>query len=278
MTRAILRSTSACLVALCWGSAGVAQAEDFRIHSRVFIGDGQVARENITLFHAERVYDFMTQPPAVTVFEPTRARFVLLDPVRQRQTEVTLESLDQFLADLRRQASESDNPLLKFLAQPQFRESTGAGGEMLLASPWMTYRLKTSPAQDRAASRRYREFSDGFAKLNTLTNPASLPPFARLAVNAALDRSGVLPSEVALTIVTQARPERKEITYQSRHHVQWRLLEEDLSRVAQADSDLEGFAFVPLEQYFSGDAPGGETGGGVPQEARRPKAPPTRTR
>lgn len=275
MTRPTIPRAAALVFGLAWGCgwwAGQTRADDFRIHSRVFIGEGQVARENITLFHAERVYDFMTQPPAVTVYEPGRARFVLLDPVRQRQTEVTLESLDQFLADLRRQASESENPLLQFLAQPQFRESGGAEGEMLLASPWMSYRLKTAPAHGREASRRYREFSDGFAKLNTLTNPASLPPFARLAVNAALDRAGALPSEVALTIVTQARPERKEITYQSRHHVQWRLLEEDLNRVAQADSDLEGFAFVPLEQFFGEETPPGE----APQQARRPAA--TRTR
>ncbi len=239
----------ACVLAA--GSTLSAQGEDFRIQSRVTIGPGQVARENITLFHQNLVYDFMTQPAAVTVFDPGSARFVLLDPIQRRKSEVTLETLDRFLADLRREAAGSNNGLLKFLARPEFRESEAADGQLVLASPWMTYEMRTVAAHSREASRKYREFSDAFARLNTLTNPASLPPFARLAVNALLDRRSALPSEVRLTIVTQTTPERKEITYESRHQVQWRLLDEDLTRISQVESDRESFAATTLEQFFS---------------------------
>ena len=66
--------------------AGVASpwlnaAEDFRIETKVYSGrDKSPVSQNVTLFQAGYVYDYMADPERVAVFDRAHGRFILLDP------------------------------------------------------------------------------------------------------------------------------------------------------------------------------------------------------
>ena len=75
----------------------------------------------------------------------------------------------------------------------------------------MTYQLLLRKATNRAIWQQYCDFSDWYARLNTLLNPGSKLPFARLAVNAALARHEAIPDlrKRVLRIKSKARREEK---------------------------------------------------------------------
>ena len=92
-------------------------------------------------------------------------------------------------------------PLLQFLADPRFQEKFEAKtAELTLASPWMTYTVRLAAADDQAMIAQYHEFSDGILRLNSMLNPGSRPPFARLVLTEAIANHRALPSEVAFLL------------------------------------------------------------------------------
>ena len=102
-------------------------------------------------------------------------------------------------------------------------------------------------------ARQYLEFSDSYARLNSLTNPGSLPPFPRLAVNEALFRSRNIPETVQLTTASHARFGGRNTTLRSEHSVNWHLLETDLQKIDEAAEYLVTFTPVSLEKYLQID-------------------------
>lgn len=242
----MVRPFLACLLALAVWSVPLA-AEDFRIDTKIFINNQpEPYSENTTLFHAGVVYDILAKPAEITIFDPGNSRFTRLDPAGKSKVELSTADVATFVDKLRGEAAENENPLLRFLGEPRFTEQwSPQGSELTMASPLVTYRLRTVPCRSERVCRQYAEFSNAYAQLNTVTNPASLPPFARMAVNGALQRRSVLPAEVTLTIVTQPRPEKK-MTYRSQHEVRWRLSDSDLARINEI-ADLSA-SFRAVEQ------------------------------
>ncbi len=85
--------------------ATAATAEEFRVESKVFSGkDEAPVSESLTLFADGRVYDFLSSPREITVFDFIRGRIVLIDPVRKVRTEMTTEQLNDFIDKLRSHA------------------------------------------------------------------------------------------------------------------------------------------------------------------------------
>ena len=170
-------------------------AEDFRIESRVFAGkDAKPVSENTTLFHVGIVYDYIPgkESPFSTDPEPICA----LDRQRKVKAEVTVAQLQTFCDRLQHMAAEDSNPFVRFVAEPHFDAAMGAeASELVLSSPQMTYRLKTTKAESPEASQQYREFSDWYARLNVMMNPGSTPPFPRLAVNDELASEDCWPNK-----------------------------------------------------------------------------------
>lgn len=233
-----------CLVGLV---QPLATAEDFRIDTRIFINDeAQPYSENTTLFHSGVVYDILAKPAEITIYDSAHGKFTRLDPEGKSKVELFANDIGTFVEKLRGEAAQSDKPLLRFLGDPKFAEQWSPQGNVLtMASPLVTYRLRTIPCRSEAVCRQYAEFSNAYAQFNTVTNPASLPPFARMAINAALQRRSVLPAEVTLTLVTQPKPEKK-MNYRSQHEVRWRLSDSDLARINEI-ADLSG-SFRQVEQ------------------------------
>ncbi|HWA99533.1 MAG TPA: hypothetical protein VG713_13615 [Pirellulales bacterium] len=228
-------------------ATGLAQADDFFVQSKVFLGKEVV--ESATMFHGGRVYDFLAEPEEVTVFDPPGHKFVVLDMQRQIKTEISTSQIDEFTQKIQNEALARPVPLLAFLAKPTFTEAfDSATGELTLKSDWMDYTVQTAKPKQSDAASKYADFNNWQTKLNTLMHPGSLPPFARLALNEALDRRSRLPTEVQVVRYAQ-HPSKRQTTIRAEHRLQWRLVDSDLKRIDDVAIALATFRQVELKEY-----------------------------
>jgi hypothetical protein len=228
------------------------RADDFRIETKVFSGKGKAPlSQNVTLFAAGFVYDYLSDPDRVAVFDRTRGRFILLDPVRKIKAEVTTDEVLAFSEKFHALASKSTNAFTQFAATPNFNVRFTEDGELTLSSDHITYRLQTIPAATPEAGRQYREFSDWYVRFNAMSNPGATPPFARLNVNEELADRGLVPSEVQLTIPAAQNLNVRAVSMRSEHHVSWRLLQRDQDKIAETANQLTAFKKVDFDEFQS---------------------------
>jgi hypothetical protein len=193
------------------------------------------------LFMGGRVYDYLSGPERVAVFDPSHGRFILLDPKRKLKTEVSADEVREFVESLHELAARSSNPVTKFAADPEFTVDFSEEGELSLASAYINYKLQTVAAPTPTAAKQYHEFSDWYARFNTMANPGATPPFPRLAVNAELVKRGLIPTEVQLNI--------RSVAMRAEHHATWRLLERDHSRITETANQMATFEEVKFEVF-----------------------------
>lgn len=242
-------------LAIVLGLATTALADDFRIQTDVYVGKSKIpVSRNTTLFQAGYVYDYLTNPQQVgtgervAVFDQPHGRFILLDPVRKLKAEVKTDEVLLFASKLQGAvAAKSSNAFSKFAADPEFEVEFSQDGQLTLSSPHMTYELNTMPANTPEAATQYREFSDWYGRFNTMSNPGSTPPFARMAVNAELARRGLVATEVHLAIPAQSGV--KAASLRSEHHVSWRLLPRDIEKIEATANQLTAFKQVDFDEF-----------------------------
>lgn len=245
------------LFALAWlvglSATCAVHAEQFRLENKVFLDEKQEPQvESTTIFVDGVVYDFLQSPAEVIVFDRPHNRFVLLDVARRVRTELSTDQVASLSERLKGWAKTQSDPYLQFLASPSFNESyNDQTGDLSLSSQWMTYQLGTMPAASQAISHLYRDFSDWYCRLNTMLNPGSRPPFARLMVNASLDARNLLPREVVLTLHPKQGLLGKKITVRSEHRLIDGLAEADRNRVAQVGQFMAIFNPLTFDQYQS---------------------------
>lgn len=245
----IAARTVAMLTLCFWLTA--AQADDFRIETKVYSGKGEKpTSQSTTLFRAGLVYDFLSgEDEVITVYEPEKNRFVLLAPDRKTQVEISLEEITDFVDNLRDQAAARRETMMKFLAEPEFSvELDETSGTLLMQSIWLNYRLSTVVAPNDDVARQYGDFSDQFARLNSLLNPGSLPPFSRLVVNEQLRDHKLIPTDVQLTLLPK-ETKRKQVSLRAEHQVEWKLRPGDYKRMDRAGRFLDEFRIVTLDDY-----------------------------
>jgi len=229
----------------------VVSAEDFRIETKIFVGDEEEpVSTTTTLFQRGVVYDFLAEPEQIAVFRKPGGgkpgRFILLDPERRVRTELSTDQLADVMSKLRNWAARQRDPLLKFAANPQFEESFDRDtGQLLLASHEESYTIKTEPADAPDALAEYREFLDWYARLNALLQ-AGPPPEPRLQVNAALARYQVVPVSVELVRAGEKEKLRAE------HEFNWLLSKQDFARIDDACASLAAYRPVDNEEFLQG--------------------------
>lgn len=237
-----------------------AAAEDFRIENKVFSGNDKTPSvESTTIFYNGVVYDYLKKPAEITVLDADHGRFVLLDTERRMKTELTTKEVEAFAQRFReraaRQAAESDNPFVAFQADPKFeKQFDESSRELTFRSEWMTYRVVTADAGSKEIAQQYRQFADWQARLNSVINRQATPPFARLVVNAELERREEIPREVRLTLTPPGGFPRKRITARSEHQMIRMVVESDRTRVAQTGEFLAIFQPVSFQQYQKMDS------------------------
>jgi hypothetical protein len=249
-------SMFACLfpLSLAWCSVAPARGQEFRVETDVYIGEEELpASHTVTLFEKSAVYEFVDKPSQVIVYriggEGRPGQFILLDPQTQRRTDVDVARVEKLMEKLNRWASEHKDPLLKFAAAPKFEETFDEDrGSLTLASPDWTYRVATVEADDAAALKRYRDFTDHYAELASMLFN-SPPPGPRLALNAALARHGVVPVEIHRTTGGEDKN-----AVRATHLFSWRLSREDRTRLDEAQAFLANFKKVDNEKFIAARA------------------------
>jgi hypothetical protein len=228
---------------------------DFRVENQVFSGGGKTPQvQSKTIFLDGVVYDYLEHPKEITVFDVANGRFICLDPKRHVRTELATEHLESLAMRLKDWAANQPDGFLKFLADPKFEKSLDENtGERIFDSPWMTYRVTAVRTSNPGIASQYAAFSDWYGRLNTRINPGSRPPFARMIVNAELDREQLFPEKVHLTL----RPNAggllaKKTTLRSEHKLVRQLVESDRRQVAQTDQYLAIFQPLSFREYQQG--------------------------
>ena len=225
-------------------------ADDFRIETKVYNGKEKAAvSQNVTLFQAGYVYDYLSDPERIAVFDRAHGRFIVLDPSRKMKVELKTDDVLVFSEKFHAWAAKSSNAFMKFAADPQFDVSLSEEGELTLASPHVTYKLETVTTPSSETAQQYREFSDWYARFNAMFNLGSTPPFPRLAVNKELATRGLVPTKVTLTIPAQATSGVRAVSMRTEHHVSWRLLQRDSERIAETANQLATFKTVDLAEF-----------------------------
>ncbi len=240
-------------VLLLAGARVSGQSVEFRVDTDVFLGEEKEPfAENVTLFKAGLVYDFpLAGPREITVFDPSRGRFVLLDGERQVKTTLTTQELLEFVAAMKVHAEERGG-LFAAAADPQFEQRfDNATGWVALQAPKIRYRARGQQPELELAAARYREFADWYARLNA-TRPGSLPPFARIELNRVMAERGWIPGEVELTLESQEQQRNRRVVLRSRHFPFWRLSATDHKRLEEAGTQLAQFRAVSFTEYRQG--------------------------
>jgi hypothetical protein len=228
----------------------LASAEDFRVDNAVFVGDQkEPSSQSATIFYKGIVYDCMKTPAETVVFSPAAGRFILLNQANQTRAELATGDVTAVINRLQGRAPANADPVAKFLADPKFQERFDeAAGELTLSSPLVSYRLVLSTGESQAAVEQYREFSDWYARLNSLLLPGSRPPFGRLAVNTAVASRKAIASQVILAIAS-GKAGGQPTTIRSTHQVVHPLTQTDLDHVAKIRKSISDFKLVSFEKY-----------------------------
>jgi hypothetical protein len=247
----IMIKSSLVFVVFLIGGALDSFAVEFRIENRVFLeGKKEPESRSLTLFHEGMVYDFLSEPSEVTVFDKATGHFILLNMAKQEQTELSIAAINAFVEKLTQLANKQKDPSSKFFANPKFEERfDAANGELSLTSPWVRYRLLTEAAENEEILVLYREFSDAYTRLNAMLNPGSRPPQARLQVNDALVQHRSLPREVNLTITSIKNNPPQKSVLRSEHDLNLTLTPFDLDHIHQAREARGKFKVVPYKTY-----------------------------
>ena len=245
-------SVGLCIVAalsMLIGRAGATRGEDFRVDNAVYVGEQkEPSSQSTTIFSGGVVYDCLKSPAETVVFDKTTGQFILLNLTRRVRAELSTGEVAAFIERLRPLAAKSGDPLVKFLAEPNFQEQSAPTGELILSGPPITYRLTLARQPDQSVVDQYREFCDWYARLNALLIPGSPPPFGRLVVNAALAQQHAIASQVVLTIHggTGSKP---RTTIRSGHRLVRPLEATDLQQVAQTRDYMGSFKLIGFDQY-----------------------------
>jgi hypothetical protein len=243
------------LVAAIGGVDSSSGGEAFRVDTELFQNqDKKPFSEQLTIFTAGgTVYDFcLTAPQEVTVFDPRRGVFTLLNEQKQIKATVTTQELLDFCLAFETQAAQEKHTLFAFCAAPQFetteKEIDRNGQtiiEMRLTAKPLTYVAEGQRFDHLEAVKAYRHFADWCARLNATCGN---PPAARLELNQALADRDLLPLEITRTIPPDL-PLGKKLETRSQHRVNWALSREDQKKIDQAGNMMAQFQLVSYDEY-----------------------------
>ena len=244
------------VVAVCFFAATAVLTEaaggaDFRVANSVFVeGQSQPQSQGVTIFYEGQVYDFLSEPAEVIVFDQAQRRFTLLDLGRRVRSEISTDDVQAFVDRAKQRLSGHPNANVKWLADPAFKETFDyASSGLTLQSDSITYQAQVQ-VTDTAVAAQYREFSDWYAKFNHTVNPKSWPPFARMMLNEAIQRRQGVAKEVHLTATLN--PKQTPVKIASRHQLAAELESADVNRVAEVRQHLQDFQSVSLAEYRRG--------------------------
>ena len=175
--RALLTSAADCIVP-SRATAAIA-AEDFRIETKIFVGDEEKpVSKTTTLFLDGVVYDFLAKPEQTPCSANRAAASRAASSCSIRQQRMQNGTLDRATGRRDEQAAQLGRRgrTIRSCNLPPIRSSRNRSsrdsGKLVLASHLENYTVDTRPAEHPEALAEYREFLDWYTQLNTLLQAA----------------------------------------------------------------------------------------------------------
>lgn len=199
--------------------------------------------QTLTLFSEGVYYDFEeSEGGLITVVDPLRKRIVLLNRLRQVKTELTLERIQLTVADARTQAD------AKITAVRDTSYETGRDGVSvaIIRNDFMEYRAEAQAVPKPDIAVQYADFADWSARLNAVT-PAKLPPYLRIDLNRLMAGHGTIPSKIE----RRTHQGGREVVITARLIPNWRLSQDDQTRIARCGAMMAEFRNVPESEYWT---------------------------
>jgi hypothetical protein len=234
--------------ALSPSGVGSVQGQDFRVDTDVFLGDDEETfSEHLTLFRGAVVYDFAVKGvEEVTILNLQTGEISLLDVKRQKRADLTTKELLDFSARIKAIGTSNH---AEDLVAPKFEvKFDEAQNSLELVSRKITYRAIGIKPADPTVATRYREFTDWYARLNSM-RPPNPPHFGRLELNSELADRGLLPQDIERT-VDLGRLFTKPQKARSHHAVGTAISGTDRRRIDEAGGYLVSFAKVSPAEYM----------------------------
>ncbi len=237
----------AAALGLCWLGATPGVAQDFRIDTDIFVNDEkEPVFETLTIFTNGLVYDFLlTGVREITFFDRDRDRLVLMDPERKIKTELTKESIIEFVAQMKAQMNDQQRQLT---TSETAEVVTDEEGWLKLGNERIVYRAECVKPKGESTASEYQKFADWYARLNAMRG--NLPPFLRIRLNAEIAKRGLIPKTIERTITDKKMLRKKTHTVRSRHLANWRLSNTDRKMIDRAGTYLTSFPTVTFREYF----------------------------
>lgn len=233
-------------LALSW--LAVSAGAEFRVANRVYVPESaEPLVETETVFSGGLAYDFAAHPTQAAVWDPQAEQFELLDVQRSVRTRVDLAVLTEHLEQLRLRAARHQRGLLRFLADPRLKLRDESPERLTLSSSQLQYVVELSAPLAQGAAAEYAAFCQASAQLNAMLQPAALPPFARMRVNAELAERDFVPDRVRLVIEAQDGQPRQE--FYSLHEFAWELTAADRARIADVAAQRSEFRELAWDAY-----------------------------
>jgi hypothetical protein len=265
-------------IALLFGCAAVAQAQDFRVYTQIFDARTPEAAatknarprllgRSTSLFHAGKVYDQLDSGSQITIYEPAHEHFTIVDGPRRMLTVIPFDyienrlfqvgkSTEKKIAELRENNTADANQLadiLQFQLTPVFKEQYEEKPPLLkMGSRWLSYEVKCASHDSPDVIAAYLNFTDAMARLNYLVNEKALLPGPRLELDKVLLRRGVLPVEVYLHASHE-----KGLHLRAEHRFDWKLDATDRSMIHHWEKLMSArdVRKVSTEEFFEPAAP-----------------------
>ena len=229
----------------------VTEKIEFKLSNEVYVGESTTPLStNLTLFDDQRVFDFRysanNKLQEIAIFDAKDRSFVLLDVDRELRLKIDNLQLLRILEGMRKELEQS--PKVSHLLFTDSIENYEPAKETIqVVSPRIQYEVKGKrPNQDQVLV-RYLRFLENYTLLS-VTDPRRMPPFARIKVNRAIKKFGILPDSVSLTI-RDAADTRNELVANSRHKLQLRLSGADRALIDSARGSWMEFREVELAEY-----------------------------
>ena len=117
-------------------------------------------------------------------------------------------------------------------------------GVVTVGDDHLRYVATTDKPSREEAVQWYRAFADAMANFNAWTSGGT-PPFARLALNAAVADQGRIPAEIQRHIQSG----KTALRHTSRLHTTWLLSKADRARITEAQKGLVSYTQVDLGTF-----------------------------
>lgn len=249
------------LIAAC--CVPIANGQELRVYTRTVDLTGLPAEQHakapivarsLTLFHANKVYDYIDSAREVTIYEPVQRRFTILHEASSTVTSISSDEVRRFLkmaendaaqliASGQKNGSGATLDFLRFQLEPAFAvQYEEAAHRLRLEHARLRYEVDCAAPPQGMIARTYFEYADATAELNSILHPQSLMPAPRLQLNEELRQRDILPRSVRRQIVGAATSDLR-----ADHEWVWSLSDYDRQMIAKWDRQLRDENIRKLE-------------------------------